>query len=73
MWTNHFSYRLFLRTARLVAVAFPFRLSIPLCRAPRRLGPRGEYGGERRPRAASQSKGKLAEIEGDSSGDRVIG
>jgi hypothetical protein len=62
-----------LRTARLVAAAFPFGLSIPLFRAPRRLGPRGEYGGERKPRAASQSKGRLAEIEGDSSGDRVIG
>ena len=73
MWMNHLSYRLFLRTARLVAAAFPFGLSIPLFRAPRRLGPRGEYGGERKPRAASQSKGRLAEIEGDSSGDRVIG
>jgi hypothetical protein len=70
---NHLSYKRFLRTARLADVAFPFGLSIPLFRTPRRLGPRGEYGGERRPRAASQSKGKLAEMEGDSSGDRVIG
>ena len=69
---NHLSYRLCLRTARLDGEAFPFGLSIPLFR-PRRLGPRGEYGGERRPRAASQSKGRLAEIEGDSSGERVIG
>ena len=72
MRINHFSNRFLLRTARF-AVAFPFGLSMPLFRTPRRLGPRGEYGGERRPRAASQSKGKLAEIEGDSSGDRVIG
>jgi hypothetical protein len=73
VWMNHLSYRLFLRTARLVGADFPFGLSIPLFRAPRGLGPRGEYGGERKPRAASQSKGRLAEIEGDSSGDRVIG
>jgi hypothetical protein len=69
----HFSYRLCLRTARLDGVPFPLGLSSSLLRAPRRLGPKVEYGGERRPRAASQSKGKLAEIEGDSSGDRVIG
>jgi hypothetical protein len=42
VWTNHLSYRLFLRTARLVAVAFPSGLSMPLFRTPRRLGPRGE-------------------------------
>jgi len=68
-----FSYRPFLRTARLAGEPFPFGLSMLLIRPPRRLGPSGKYGGDRRPRAASQSKGKLAESEGDSSGDRVIG
>jgi hypothetical protein len=65
---------LFLRTARcLVGEPFPFGVPMSLFRTLRRLGLRSEYGGSRSPRAASQSKGKLAEIEGDSRGDRVMG
>ena len=61
-----------MRTARLNDVRFQSGVPKSLFRS-RRLGPIGEYGGSRKPRAASQSKGKLAEIEGYSKGDLEIG
>lgn len=62
-----------MRTARLFDARLLSGVPKSLNRLSRRWGPIGEYGGSRKPRAASQSKGKLAEIEGYSRGDLEIG